>query len=108
VGEEIVEADKIAGSFAKIMTCDFILSTSRKASDKISNTARTHIIKNRFGPDGMTYPTLMDLEHGKIEIFDENSPKGGEIKKMMSGNENTMKQMLNKKFLDLQKKHDIE
>lgn len=105
VGAEIVESNKIAGSFAKIMACDLVLSTSRTAADKVANTARTHFIKNRFGPDGMTYPTLMDVEHGKIEIYDEESPNGKKLKELMKGTDTDMKKMLSQKFIDLQKKN---
>ena len=38
------------------MTADFVMSMSRKVEDKIANTGRFHVIKNRFGIDGVTYP----------------------------------------------------
>ncbi|MBW3544824.1 MAG: AAA family ATPase [Bacteroidetes bacterium] len=101
--DDIVEADKIAGAYAKIMTDDFVFSVSRKAADKITNTARAHIIKNRFGPDGMTFPALTDLEHGKLRIYDEASPEGIKLKAIMQSGEGQMKQLMNKKLIDLQK-----
>jgi replicative DNA helicase len=106
--DDIVEADKIAGAYAKIMVCDFVMSISRKAGDKMTNTARVHIIKNRFGADGMTFPTEMDLEHGIIRIHDENTPAGMKIKQRLQSGEGTMKQLLAKKMLDLAKPKEPE
>ena len=42
--------------YSKVMT-DFVMSMSRKVEDKIANTGRFHVIKNRFGIDGITYPS---------------------------------------------------
>lgn len=103
LNDDIVEADKIAGAYAKIMTDDLVISASRKVADKITNTARIHVIKNRFGPDGLTFPAYMDLAHGQIEIYDENSPQGTMLKQKMQSGEGQMKALLSKKFLDLKK-----
>jgi len=59
--DDIIEADKIAESYAKVMVADFVVSLSRKMADKISGTGRWHIIKNRFGPDGLTFPSKMNM-----------------------------------------------
>ena len=48
--EDVIEANKVAESYAKVMTADFVVSLSRKIEDKIGNTGRFHVIKNRFGP----------------------------------------------------------
>lgn len=66
---DIVEAESAAGAYAKIFTADFVMSLSRKAQDKLSNTGRIHIIKNRFGVDGITFPVFMDPSRGAIDIF---------------------------------------
>ena len=44
------------------MNADFIMSWSRKSKDKLNNTARCHVMKNRFGPDGITFPCKMDTK----------------------------------------------
>jgi replicative DNA helicase len=98
---DVVEADKIAGAYSKIFVSDFVMSISRKLADKVTNTARTHIIKNRFGGDGMTFPTYMDLSHGKIEIYDETSPDGARIKAEMQRGSGVVNSMLRKKMLDI-------
>ena len=99
--DDVVEADKIAGAYSKIFVADFVMSISRKLSDKVTNTARTHIIKNRFGGDGMTFPTTMDLSHGKIEIYNESSPEGVRLKAEMQKGVGTINSMLRKKLVDI-------
>jgi replicative DNA helicase len=67
--DDIIEAERIAESYQKIMTADFVLSLSRHKEDKIANTGRFHVIKNRFGPDGMSYSAEIDTNKGYIRIL---------------------------------------
>lgn len=99
--EDIIEADKIAESYAKVMVADFVVSLSRKTSDKISGTGRWHIIKNRFGPDGLTFPSKMNMAAAKIDIFAENTILGKEAKKMMQNEEEVVRKALASKFNEL-------
>jgi len=85
------------------MTADFVISLSRKASDKISNTGRFHVIKNRFGPDGMTFPSRVDTSSGLIEIYDEKSTNGAEIMVEMNDSENGAKTLLKSKYDQMNK-----
>lgn len=75
--DEIIEGDKVAGSFQKMMIADFSVSLSRRRKDKIQGTGRFHIMKSRLGPDGMTYSAKIDLNKGYIDIsedlYDEDS-----------------------------------
>jgi len=70
LGSDVIGASGIADSYKKVMTADFIMSVIRKDVDKLNNRARVHIIKNRFGPDGMTFNASMDTNIGKFHIFD--------------------------------------
>ena len=45
--DKIIEGDKAAGSYDKMMISDFAMSLSRKKEDKVNNTGRFHIMKNR-------------------------------------------------------------
>lgn len=99
--DEIIQADKIAESYSKIMTADLVLSISRKLEDKVHKTGRAHIIKNRFGADGQTFPMVIDAGIGKIEIFDESSAKGILLKKQMENGETVTKHNLAKKLLEM-------
>ena len=66
--EEIIQGDRIAESYSKMMITDFAMSLSRNAEDKENGTGRWHIMKNRYGADGMTYDSIMDTSIGKIAI----------------------------------------
>jgi replicative DNA helicase len=69
--DDIIEGDKAAGSYDKIMITDVAISLSRKKEDKVAGTGRFHIMKNRYGGDGMTYGAKIDTSTGQMEIFDD-------------------------------------
>lgn len=98
MNDDIIQANNIADSYRKIMTADFVISLSRKVADKQSNTARIHVIKNRFGPDGLTFPTKMNAGCGQIEIYSENSREGMSIQNTMMDGENQVKKILKNKW----------
>tara|TARA_R110000764_G_scaffold357_2_gene1476 strand:- start:377 stop:991 length:615 start_codon:yes stop_codon:yes gene_type:complete len=100
IDSEVIEADKIADSYAKVMNADFIMSISRKAKDKLNNTARFHVMKNRFGPDGITFPSKMDTNTGFIEVFDGNSSDGIITQKESANGQNMEQQLLHKKYVE--------
>ena len=83
--EEVIGADKVAEDYSKVMTADFVMSMSRKVEDKIANTGRFHVIKNRFGIDGITCPAMINTNIGKIEVF-EASSKGGKLQQSKMDN----------------------
>lgn len=101
IDSEIIQADKIADSYAKVMNADFIVSVSRKDTDKLNNTARFHIMKNRFGQDGMTFPAKMDTNKGIIEVYASNSPNGVIASKEAKNGEVIARQLLQKKYVDM-------
>jgi hypothetical protein len=107
IQDDVIEADKIAGSYGKIMTDDLVISISRKVSDKVNNTARAYVIKNRFGSDGQTFPAIMDLAHGKIEFYDETDEEYQSVKNKMHDGENSAREVLKDKHkLFLEKRKD--
>jgi len=69
--DDVIEGDKAAGSYNKIMITDFCMSLSRLPQDKINGTGRFFLMKNRYGMDGMTYHATVDVSTGHIEM-DEN------------------------------------
>ena len=99
--EDVIEATKVAESYAKVMTADFVMSLSRKVEDKIGNTGRFHVIKNRFGPDGLTFPAKINTNIGKIEIFESSSNQGKEVQQKIRNRDNQTKQMLSARYDDL-------
>ena len=96
--DDIIGAEKIAESYSKIMTADFVLSLSRKIEDKLANTGRWHVIKNRFGPDGITFPSKMNASNGQIDIHVDTSIQGKETSKEMDNHNEYLRKMMKKKF----------
>jgi replicative DNA helicase len=93
--DDVIEANKISGSYGKIMIADIGISLSRKRKDKIKNTGRFHIMKNLFGGDGMVYGATINMNNGHIIISDEEYDEGEEDSGYMETDEMNM---LRKKF----------
>tara|TARA_R100001591_G_scaffold30210_2_gene41081 strand:+ start:944 stop:2179 length:1236 start_codon:yes stop_codon:yes gene_type:complete len=100
--EDIIGAEKIAESYAKIMTADFVVSLSRKIEDKLAGTGRWHVIKNRFGPDGITFPSKANMSNGQMQIFESNSVQGQETQKDMNNHSEYLRKMLKNKYKELE------
>ena len=109
--DKIIEGDKAAGSYDKMMISDFAMSLSRKKEDKVNNTGRFHIMKNRYGMDGLTFSVNADTSTGHFEVFDYNDSEGEEENLVPSPQSNKFdtnvdkfdKQLLRKKFFELEK-----
>ncbi len=106
--EDVVQAHNIADSYRKIMTADFVMSVSRNTNDKANNTARGHVIKNRFGPDGITLYSKMNTSTGQIDFFDAKSTESLEIQAQMEDGENSVKNMLKNKWNNSRQKQNGE
>jgi len=52
-----------------------MLSASRKHEDKLSNTIRFLLVKNRGGKDGMVWNGIVDFDIGLIEMYDNYTQK---------------------------------
>ena len=96
--EDVIGADKVSEDYSKVMTADFVMSMSRKVEDKIANTGRFHVIKNRFGPDGITFPATINTNTGFIQIYETNTQGGKEVQgKMNNADEYIRKTLAQKK-----------
>jgi replicative DNA helicase len=104
--EDIIDATKVSESYAKVMIADFVVSLSRKVEDKIANTARLHIIKNRFGLDGVTYPATMNPTTGVLDVYDNQSVYGKETQSKMDNSEEYLRKQLANKYNDMNKNVD--
>ena len=100
IEHEVIQADSVGDSYKKVQTADFIMSVSRKTKDKLSNTGRIHIVKNRFGPDGMTFPAKIDTFHGVMDVFAANSADGMSATKDSKNGEGLEKKLLHKKYVE--------
>ena len=99
--QDIITGTSIAGSFSKLMTADFVVSLSRKIDDKLAGTGRWHVIKNRFGPDGMTFPSRANFSNGQIEIYNDNSVDGQNTQKDMKEGGTLVRKNLLQKYKDM-------
>ena len=105
--DNIIEGDKAAGSYDKLMITDFSMSLSRKKEDKVNGTGRLHIMKNRYGMDGFTFKAIVNTSNGNIEIGDEYD---GDNEENLPPNNNGYnnfdsldKKLLQTKFFELNK-----
>lgn len=69
--DEVIEGHKAAGSYDKMMITDFAASISRRAKDKQTGIGRFHIMKNRYGMDGLTYGAKINISIGSFELVNE-------------------------------------
>ena len=70
--DEVIEGHKAAGSYDKMMITDFAASISRRAKDKQTGIGRFHIMKNRYGMDGLTYGANINISMGSFQLVDES------------------------------------
>ena len=101
--EDVIGADKVAEDYSKVMTADFVMSMSRKVEDKIANTGRFHVIKNRFGIDGITYPATINTNIGQVQIFEGSSQFGKDTQSKMNNSEEFLRKELANKYKDMEK-----
>ena len=107
--DNIIEGDKAAGSYDKMMIADFAMSLSRQKKDKLNGTGRFHIMKNRYGMDGMTFNAKVDTSTGHIEVLNELSEDEEEVQisanKKISGTDfdNMDREYLAQQFFSLNK-----
>jgi len=78
---DVIEEDSIAGSYGKIMESYFVMTLSRNVDDKQGGTARIFVAKNRFGPDGLTFPSKFNASNGRILIYEKDSVEGKKVSK---------------------------
>ena len=103
----IIEGDNAAGSYDKIMIGDIIISVARRKKDKVRGTGRWHIVKNRFGADGLSFNSTIDTANGKIIINDtpsedeDENDKADNAKIGYSDFDKDDRDMLKKKFFTL-------
>jgi len=104
--EDVIGADKVAEDYSKVMTADFVISMSRKVEDKIANTGRFHVIKNRFGIDGVTYPSTINTNIGVVKIHEGSSQFGKDVQNKMDNSQEFLRKELANKYNDMEKKVD--
>jgi replicative DNA helicase len=103
--DNIIEGDKAAGSYDKMMITDLSISLSRKKEDKVNGTGRLHIMKNRYGMDGLTFQVDVNTSNGQIAIgeqYDEEADTVAPRSKQSNDNFDDLdRKMLSNKFFEL-------
>ena len=67
---EVITMESISEAFNKCFVADFIFSLSRTADDKVANTGRIFIAKNRNGPDGLVFPVMADWSNVQMKVLE--------------------------------------
>ena len=104
INQQLLLGDGISHSMMKLEIADFVISLSRKQEDKLSNTARFVIVKNRHGKDGMVYNGLVDLQLGDIQIFDTYTKESIDARNKMDNNDKLMKQKIKQRIAAINNK----
>lgn len=76
---DTIGMDHVSEAYNKCFVADFICSISRKDADKVANTARLTINKNRNGNDGIVYNMFMDTSRIKLEVLPYEGDTPGAI-----------------------------
>ena len=103
--DDIIEGDKAAGSYDKMMVTDVAISLSRKRQDKVNGTGRFHIMKNRYGMDGLTFAVKADTSTGHFEVssqIDDDEEVSTPAPKFSNQIDSVDKALIKQKFFELQ------
>ena len=103
--DNVIEGDKAAGSYDKMMITDVSLSLSRKKEDKVNGTGRLHFMKNRYGMDGLTFEVDVNTSNGHIIIGNQYDDEADTVQPKSKQSNNNFddldRQMLSHKFFEL-------
>ena len=66
---EVITMEAISEAFNKCFVSDFIFTVSRTVDDKVANSGRVFVAKNRNGPDGIVFPIFMDTSTVSIKVL---------------------------------------
>jgi replicative DNA helicase len=104
--DDIIEGDKAAGSYDKMMVTDVAISLSRKRQDKVNGTGRFHIMKNRYGMDGLTFSVKADTSTGHFEVSthieDDDEITTSAQQNSFGGVDSIDKALMKQRFFELQ------
>ncbi len=103
--DDIIEGDKAAGSYDKMMVTDVAISLSRKRQDKVNGTGRFHIMKNRYGMDGLTFSVKADTSTGHFEVsthIEDDEPETSSTPSFGNQIDSIDKALIKQKFFELQ------
>ena len=95
---DVVGLENMAESYGKAMVADFVVSISRKPTEKSSGAGRLFIAKNRVGKDGIVYALNIDTALSRFTILDDSQLT---LNESVSGDENDMRKTLQRKWKEI-------
>lgn len=95
---EIVGLENMSEAYGKAMVADFIISLSRKATEKSTGAGRLFVAKNRAGKDGIVFPIHIDTACSKIKIVDADIAT---LSEAMKEEKEDTRQALRKKWKEI-------
>ena len=78
---DIVGLENMSEAYGKARVADFIVSLSRKATEKSTGAGRLFVAKNRAGKDGIVFPIHIDTACSKIKVIDADIATLSEARK---------------------------
>jgi len=108
VEKDIVSDADMAQAYAKVSPSNVILTISRKLDDKLGNTGRLHIAKNKYGEDKGTYPLKVDHSRGIFKVLSSETEEGKELTQKMKQNDTAIKNRLKDRFEQMQQNKGTE
>jgi len=97
---DIVGLENMSEAYGKAMVADVVVSISRKATEKATNSGRLFIAKNRAGRDGIVFPLNIDTSKSTFEILDDDELSLSEAVNQSAGE---MKELLRKKWKEVER-----
>lgn len=92
---DVVGLENMSEAYGKAMVADFIVSISRKPSEKATGSGRLFVAKNRAGKDGIIFPINIDTSMSKFKILNEGALDAEEL---MANDRDDLKKRLKDKF----------
>lgn len=100
-GAEVITKEHIAEAFNKIFVADFVCSISRTQEDKLHNSGKFYVAKNRNGVDGIVYPLVMDTAKVFIDVLNPTQETLEDLTKHAVAKQNqVLKNKMKKVFHD--------
>ena len=72
INADVITMESISEAFNKCFVADFICSIARTKEDKLDDTGRMFVAKNRNGIDGVVFPMEIDLSKVHMHVLPED------------------------------------
>ena len=94
---EIIDMTNMSEAYGKAMVADFIITLSRKSTEKASGNCRLYVAKNRAGKDGVIFPAKINTARSQFKILSNSET----VEDYLEEEEKTMKKNLKSKWKEM-------